>query len=258
MAKRRSQDVSPTTDAGEALPGGKEKMPKSELGAKTHKQDLIPSPNTEPQIGSELREMIRQTLIELIREEGDEIRQILLQQKESPSEASTSANALSPKIIARIREEQGVELRGGDSANDDAAWFGICELYNNALSNQDDRSQLRASYEPIVISVINAVERRRNEKLPPVFQTATAGNFLAIRLPLSDEFAVFPKFSLIVQESSFGPGAVGEVFDCAGFDPRLNYPNIRVRRPAIFESGNENDWKLRTPGALDLGQGQEP
>lgn len=221
---------------------------------------------TEPSLRRNLvdRRELRQELLALIEEDADIIRKILFRERdwgiESHSSSSFSArNTLSPQfdrggdegsVSALARGQMEARLQGYSFSES-------CNRYNEALGNQDVRSEFRARYDPLVISVINAVDRRRDEKLAPVFKTASDGNFLAIRPPAGEAYAVFPKFGLILQESSFGPGAIGEVFQCADFNPRFSYPDIRVMRPAVFAPKGDDEWDLADQGVLDLGPGQE-
>jgi hypothetical protein len=132
----------------------------------------------------------------------------------------------------------------------------IRDLYNDSLADQGRRIEFRERFHPVTISVVNAVDRRRDQNLAPVYQTSSDGNFLAVSLGSGGEYAVFPNFGVALEESSHGEGAMGEVFPCSEFDRRYNYPNIRVEIPAIFVKKGDGGWELSTEGVLNLGQPQ--
>lgn len=137
------------------------------------------------------------------------------------------------------------------------AYLELCRLYNAGLNDQIARSEFKSKYAPITISVVNAVERRRDETLPPEFQTASEGNFLAVRLDSAGQYAVFPRFNLILAAVSYGSGAIGEVFKCPGFDQHSKYQNIKVEAPAIFVARGGDSWQKETDGILTLGEPQK-
>ncbi len=204
--------------------------------------------NSGPRAGFVDREELRRELLILIAEEAGSIKKILFGDQQA---SSSGASAIGPP------NDQGKPEVSPEELAQTYSFSNGCVRYNEALLNQDVRSEFRKQYDPLVISVVNAVDRRRNEKLQPIFKTASEGNFLAIKSPEGKRFAVFPKFGLILQESSFGPGAVGEVFECANFNARFSYPDFRVLRPAVFVPKGEEDWDLADQGVLDIGTGQE-
>ena len=126
----------------------------------------------------------------------------------------------------------------------------FCDLYNAGK-----QSNLRTSYQPYYrIGVKNASERRRNLDTPPVFKEDTAGRFLAYYIESENSYAVVPRFDLTLQDSIYGPGAFGEVFECPQFNPQHTYRNVKVIQPAFFElDSNQQGWTLKAKGELDLG-----
>ena len=124
----------------------------------------------------------------------------------------------------------------------------FCELYNAGAENE-----LRDSYQPHhPIGVTNATERHERQSELPIFQTNTAGDFVAYSIDSEDFYAVVPFYGLVLQDSLYGPGALGYVFECPGFDPLYSY-QIKVIRPAVFELDSVNQrWTLQEKGELEL------
>ncbi|MBI3650562.1 MAG: hypothetical protein HY231_05885 [Acidobacteria bacterium] len=132
------------------------------------------------------------------------------------------------------------------------------EHYNQAADDTSQRQAFRNQYNPIRFGTSNAMQRREDFSIDPIFQTANDGDYYAIQLGNSNQYAVVPRFDLTFQESSYGPGAMGMVFDCPQFNPQLRYRRVRVHQAAIFESQDKQTWKLvpGRRGQLQLGQGE--
>ena len=133
----------------------------------------------------------------------------------------------------------------------------FCERYNIGVTNQLRRADLRQNYEKHYrIGVTNAPERRVNPETPPNLSTDTSGNYLAFYIEAEDLHAVVPQYGLTIQDSIYGPGAFGEVFDCPNFDVKLRYQDAKVIRPAILEPDTAREhWTPKEKGKLDLGLG---
>lgn len=132
----------------------------------------------------------------------------------------------------------------------------MIHLYNRALNDTLAREQFREHYCPTRIGTVNAVERRQNPTIKAEIRETTDGDFFALAMPGSTEFAVFPRFGLTIEAVSYGAGAIGEVFNkTQGHDPKLFYSRYRVRRPAIFRLEGSH-WQLQEGGELDLGFGE--
>lgn len=138
----------------------------------------------------------------------------------------------------------------------DEAYSNIIELYNASRSDQASRARFREKYKPFFINVTNDVDRRRNGNLPPDFRKEADGSYLAV-VHDTEEAVVFPNFTLVIVDAVYGPGALGEVFDCPNFDRRFSYPDIRVAKPATFNLTGGDSWELSTKGVLELGQAQD-
>ena len=119
-------------------------------------------------------------------------------------------------------------------------------------------SELQAHYQPLHrIDVVNALERRNNPNEPPRFEAYEAGNFLACYIDSEGLYAVVPVYGLTLEYSIYGPGAFGEVFDCPNFNFQHYYQDLKVIRPAIFESDStQQQWTLKEKGELNLGSGE--
>ena len=137
-----------------------------------------------------------------------------------------------------------------------SAYSDITDLYNASRRDQASRARFREKYKPFFINVTNDVNRRRNQSLLPDFRKESDGSYLAVARD-SAEAIVFPNFTLVIVDAVYGPGALGEVFDCPNFDGRFSYPDIRVAQPAIFRLQGGDSWQPITKGVLELGQAQD-
>lgn len=133
----------------------------------------------------------------------------------------------------------------------------FCDRYNVGVADRSRREDLRRNYEKHYrIGVANASERLLNSEQLPSFNTDTSGDFLAFYIEAEDLHAVVPLYGLVIQESIYGPGGFGEVFDCPDFDAGRRYRDIKVLHPAILEPDvNREQWTLKKKGKLDLGSG---
>lgn len=101
------------------------------------------------------------------------------------------------------------------------------------------------------------MERRQDLNIAPIFQNAEDGDYYAVE---TEEFgrgryAVLPRFDLTLQEFNYGPGAMGEVFDCPNYNSQLRYRSVKVIKPARFEQVGQS-WKKIDVGRLDVGRGE--
>ncbi|MBI1923908.1 hypothetical protein HYR99_06620 [Candidatus Poribacteria bacterium] len=130
-------------------------------------------------------------------------------------------------------------------------------LYNAAVEDSKRHSEFAQRYQPVRIGVANAMERRRDSSKEPDFQTSPYGDYFAVVVEGGTRYAVVPRFALTFQESSYGPGAMGQVFECPNYDIRQRYPRVKVVKPAVFEPDPARQrWTLKEKGVLDLGQGE--
>lgn len=159
--------------------------------------------------------------------------------RESPNSANPSDSCLDLTTRGEL-----------DTASD------MTELYNASRTDQSSRARFREMYKPFFINVANDVDRRRNASLSPDFQKEVDGSYLAVPQE-ADQAMVYPNFTLVVVDAVYGPGALGEVFDCGTFDRRFSYPYIHVAMPATFKLTGGHRWKVTQKGKLDLGPGQD-
>lgn len=157
-----------------------------------------------------------------------------------------------PPYDRQETDEFGEQAQGNTvSTSDD-----MVQLYNRAVNDALARERFREYFSPIRIGTVNAVERRQNPTIKAEIRETTDGDFFALRMTGTSEFAVFPRLGLTIEAISFSAGAVGEVFQkTQGHDPKLFYSHYRVKQPAIFRSEGGH-WHLQKPGELELGHGE--
>lgn len=131
----------------------------------------------------------------------------------------------------------------------------VTALYNIARNDQVQRERFREHHRPFFINVTNDIERRREGTVAADFRTASNGSYLAIRGRLGDTL-VFPDFTLVIVEAVYGPGALGDVFECPKYDGQFSYPNIEVVEPAVFKQSGTDSWVIDKKGLLELGSPQ--
>ena len=130
----------------------------------------------------------------------------------------------------------------------------FCNHYNAGVKEQQRRTNFLEYYEQnYVIDVVNAEERRLNSQVDPIFRTDRAGYFLACYLEEKRLYAVVPVYDLVVERSTYIPGAFGEVFKCSNFDSGRNYRILKIIQPAVFEPDDAKEtWILKKRGSLEL------
>lgn len=130
---------------------------------------------------------------------------------------------------------------------------GISGSYNAGVEHPQQKNDFIQKYNPIRFGVVNAMSRRQNLNISPVFQKTNDGDYYAIRMDGRNLYLVVPRFDLTFEEFSYGPGAMGQVFVCPNYDPKIHYRRVKVSEPAIFESDTAQKlWKVKHKGKLDL------
>ena len=71
------------------------------------------------------------------------------------------------------------------------------------------------------IRVTNEAELYQNPNTAPVFKTMANGSFVAYAIDSENLYAVVPFSGCILQNDLYSSGAFGKVFECPGFDPRI-------------------------------------
>ena len=132
----------------------------------------------------------------------------------------------------------------------------FCACYNAAIKDRQEWTNFIEHYEQnYKIDVVNAEERYLNLQvdIDPIFKTNSAGCFLACYIEAEKLYAVVPVYDLVVERSTYTPGAFGEVFKCSHFDDRRNYQITELFQPAIFEPDNAKEtWTIKKRGMLEL------
>jgi len=169
------------------------------------------------------------------------------------------------RLLREALERAGIDLAGGEvGRNLSRSGFPVeppiqafTRLYNAGVEDPPRQSEFRARYKPTLMGTANIMERRKDVSADPEFQARSDGEYYAVELQDSGRTytAVVPKFDLTFQESSYGPGAMGWVFECPNYDRHLRYRRVKVERPALFDHSGQS-WTLRQQGKLDLGQGE--
>ena len=135
----------------------------------------------------------------------------------------------------------------------------LVHSYNSTAAEPRRIQEFRDRYQPDRLDVSNAMERMRGTGggIAPVFQPSNSGIYLAVAYGTEqNRYMVVPQFELTLQQSVYGPGAMGEVFECPGFDPQRRYPKFKLIRPALFETdAGRRHWSLVEKGEIELGQG---
>ncbi len=132
----------------------------------------------------------------------------------------------------------------------------FCACYNAAIIDRQKWSNFVNKYKQhFKIDVVNAEERFLNPKvdIDPIFKTNSAGCFLACYIEVEKLYATVPIYDLVVERSTYFPGAFGEVFKCSQFDGQSNYRISELIQPAIFEPDDAKEtWTLKEKGILEL------
>ncbi len=132
----------------------------------------------------------------------------------------------------------------------------FCACYNEAIIERQKWSNFVSTYKQnFKIDVVNAEERFLNPKvdIDPIFKTSSTGCFLACYIEDEKLYVIVPIYDLVVERSTYFPGAFGEVFECSQFDDRSNYRISELIQPAIFEPDDAKEtWTLKKKGILDL------
>ena len=132
----------------------------------------------------------------------------------------------------------------------------FCECYNTGIKDRQAWANFIENYEQnYKIDVVNAEERYLNpqEDIDPIFKTNSPGCYLVCYIEAEKLYVVVPVYDLVVERSTYTPGAFGEVFKCSHFDDRRNYQIMELIEPAIFEPDDPKEtWTLQSKGILEL------
>jgi len=126
--------------------------------------------------------------------------------------------------------------------------------YNDALVDEDKQYLFSDKHKPIIVDVVNSLERRRRRDVAPAFETALNGDYWVIKSEDTGRttFVVLPRFGLVVRQVNFNAGALGEVFDCPDYRDDDSFQVEKVVKPAVFQKTRNGSWKLVDKGRLML------
>ena len=185
-------------------------------------------------------------------------------QNEGPSKSqemaeplgSTEANTIAKYALRsqKVAEPSQQHESGPGEGMLPSAIVEFCDRYNAGVKEQQRQKNFLEYYEQnYVIDVINAEERRLNSQTNPIFKTDGVGYFLACYIEKEKLYAVVPVYGLVVERSTYAPGAFGDVFECSNFNPRRHYRILKIIQPAIFETDDKKEtWTFKVRGSLEL------
>ena len=139
----------------------------------------------------------------------------------------------------------------------DSAIQRFCQDYNAGIENPQRKNEFIQRYQPVRVGVTNVMARYHSLTIEPLFQTAPDGDYYAATVEGDGRYAIVPRFDLTLQEYNYGPGAVGQVFECPNYNPLLRYRRVTVVKPAFFEPDSARQrWTLKEKGKLNLERGE--
>ncbi len=198
---------------------------------------------------SRLLESIKQEAVEQVGARADTSAGAW-QQSLKPSSGSLTRNMSSP--TRRIDSSSAQRPQSAISP----AIQKLCQSYNAIVDDPGQRDEFMRLYNPIRVTAINAMKRRRDPNVKPIFQTANNGEYYALSVDDRGLYPVLPCLGLAIQESIYSPGAMGQVFDCPGYSPKFRYRRSKIVKPAFFTpDAAKQRWTLKKKGILDLGKG---
>ena len=156
-----------------------------------------------------------------------------------------------PKGSENLSNSEKIPSQSVRSRDDETLSLELQKLV--ALYNEGKDSELLKTFNPPdSIQVSNQTERLQNSNIPPTFQPQSSGSLKAYAIESKKLYAVVPFSGMVLQFALYSSGAIGEVFECPGFDPKYKY-DIKVIRPAFFKRDPVNDnWTLQEKGILEL------
>ncbi|HKV42202.1 MAG TPA: hypothetical protein VJX67_23570, partial [Blastocatellia bacterium] len=92
---------------------------------------------------------------------------------------------------------------------------GLTNAYNAGISGGNLRDEFVSSYQPKRLGIANAQDRGRDPTIEPVFAMSGQGEYLAAQLDGSTgQYAVFPRYGLLIEEGFLFESGMDYVFDC--------------------------------------------
>ncbi len=175
------------------------------------------------------------------------------QQMEGRKRNSAGQDAGIWKKKPKSGEQSDTNIWGTDTAQPPSSPIDqLQEEYNAAVDDPAREKGFMENYNPIRIGVTSPGARRRDQNIKPIFKKADNGDYYAI--PIEGEgYIVVPRLFLTLQETIYGPGAMGEVFECPGYEQGKAYDRVKITKPARFaDDPAKEQWQLNERGILDL------
>lgn len=126
----------------------------------------------------------------------------------------------------------------------------LVHFYNKGRTNDESRLDFMVRYPRKRLSVTNFMDRKNNPRNPPqpVFEEDTAGIYLALNH--DDIYYVVPNFGLKLIDMHYSINAMGEVFECRGYNTG-DESQFTLVQPAVFHHMNDT-WTLTKQGILQV------
>ena len=113
----------------------------------------------------------------------------------------------------------------------------------------------KKEYKTITLDVPNAIARKDDPSIAPVFEKSRSGHYIAVQIQDSDHYVVFPRFGLTLNEEIRDISALDALYRYEDrMKSEVDYSNFRVKTPALMKK-IAGQWKPAQPGVLDLGPG---
>ena len=120
-------------------------------------------------------------------------------------------------------------------------------MYNQSLHDSDAQYRFKREFSPIKVDVPNAMERRRNLSIEPIFGTSDNGIFMVVELREEGKtlYAVFPYFELTVNQPDYEVTAISRLFKSHNFNPDISNKVAEVKEPAFFTKKDMQSWEFK-------------
>ncbi len=120
-------------------------------------------------------------------------------------------------------------------------------MYNQSLNNVEAQHRFKREFSPIYVDVPNALERRRDPSIEPIFGTSDNGIFMVVEIREEGKtaYTVFPSFDLTVTQSEYEASAFNQLFKCHNFYPEVQNRIAEVVEPAFFNPKDALSWEFK-------------
>ena len=130
----------------------------------------------------------------------------------------------------------------------------IARDYNEANRNPAAEVRFLDEHDINAFNTENELERHRNKATPPaaIHRSSPNGYYLAIEVPSrAGHFAVVPRFQLPFDAVLHDAAAMGDAFECEGYERDMAPKTVTVKRPALFTKSGDG-WTMAEKGHLTL------